>query len=207
MPPAKDRRTRLDPVVRRHQIIEAAALAFRSHDPGAVTFEEIADAAGVSRALVHNYFGDRGGLLAAVYLHTFGDLNAELNATVVSTLPPEERVRAIVAGYLRFAADHAEAWRLLQLTTGTSHPAVLAARRAHMQQLAAAWGGSPVARVVAYGVVGMLESATCDWLQERDADVDDIAEALFDLLWTGLSSLAGRGIALPQHRPPASVPT
>ena len=40
---------------------------FKGRDPSEVTFEEIADAAGVSRALVYNYFGDRRGLVAAVF--------------------------------------------------------------------------------------------------------------------------------------------
>jgi AcrR family transcriptional regulator len=205
--PTKDQRTRLDPEVRRLQIIEAAARTFRGRDPGEVTFEEIAEAAGVSRALVYNYFGDRGGVLAAVYLHTFGDLNAELNATIAATLPPEERMRAIVRGYLRFAVEHPEAWRLLEVTASASHGPVAAARRAHMESLAAQWGGSPVARIVAFGVVGLLESATLDWLQSRDADIDALADVLHDLVWTGLSSLATYGIALPPRRPAASVPT
>ena len=57
--------TRLDPEVRRELILDAAEEVF---EPAAaeVTFEAVADAAGVSRALVYNYFGDRSGLLAAV---------------------------------------------------------------------------------------------------------------------------------------------
>lgn len=207
MSPSKDQRTRLDPEVRRRQIVEAAASTFRGRDPGEVTFEEIAEAAGVSRALVYNYFGDRSGVIAAVYLHTFGDLNDELNATIVATLPPEERVRAIVRGYLRFAVEHPEAWRLLQVATGASHGPVAAARRTHMESLAEQWGGSPLARIVAFGVVGLLESATLDWLQSSDADIDALADVLHDLLWTGLSSLTTHGIALPTRRPRASVPT
>lgn len=202
----KDQRTRLDPEVRRHQIVEAAARAFRGRDPAEVTFEEIAETAGVSRALVYNYFGDRGGLLAAVYEHTFGDLNAELDATIGDSLAPEERLRGIVRGYLRFAFDHTDAWLLLQRATGTSHPAVLAVRRKHMESLADQWGHSPVGRIVAFAVVGLLESSTFDWLRQRDVDIEEATDVLFDLLWTGLSSLARRGIALPQGGAKASMP-
>src|SRR6185503_18095169 len=52
---------------RREQILDAAAVVFIGRDPVDVTFEEIAEAAGVSRALVYNYFGDRNGLLEALY--------------------------------------------------------------------------------------------------------------------------------------------
>ena len=50
--------------------MEAAAEVFRQHDPATVRFDEVAQAAGVSRSLVYAYFGDRGELIAAVHLHT-----------------------------------------------------------------------------------------------------------------------------------------
>ncbi len=201
------RRTRLDPAVRRTQIIEAATRTFRGRHPAEVTFEEIAEAAGVSRALVYNYFHDRGGLLAAVYLETFGTLLAELNAKVDPTLPPGERIRAIVRCYLEFAVRHPEAWALLQLTGTTQHPEVVEARRRHMAELAAWWGGSAAARVVAYGVVGLLEASSFEWVRTRETSLDELAEVLFDLVWFGLSSLHSHGIALPDHRARESVPT
>ena len=201
-------RTRLDPELRRRQIVEAAVGVLADTDPMEVTFEEIAEAAGVSRALVYNYFGDRGGLLAAVYLHTFDELNHELNETIDPHMPPDERLQAIVQGYLRFALDHAATWRLLQLTTAVNHPAVQNARQHHMERLALAWGAEgPEGRTLAYGVIGLLESATFDWLRDHDTDLDRLSALIFDLLWTGLSSLERHGIALPEFRARESVPT
>jgi AcrR family transcriptional regulator len=180
---------------------------YEQHDPAEVTFEEIAEAANVSRALVYNYFGDRGGLLAAVYLNTMDELIVELNVRIGPTLPPEERIRRIVHGYVVFADEHPAAWRLLQVTAAMSHPALLSARRSYMEQLAAWWGGKATARIVAFGVVGMLEAATSDWLRERDADLNVLSDVLFDLLWRGVGSLGPHGIALPEHRDASSVPT
>ncbi len=60
------RRTRLDPDTRRRSIVQAASEVMLGHDPMEVSIELVAEAAGVSRALIYNYFGDRGGLLAAV---------------------------------------------------------------------------------------------------------------------------------------------
>jgi hypothetical protein len=54
-----------------------------------VTFEEVADAAGVSRALVYNCFGDRRGLVAAVFQrHT-----DRLHAAVVAGFDGNESFR------------------------------------------------------------------------------------------------------------------
>ena len=58
---------RLDPATRRALLVEAASGVFRGRDPSDVSFEEVAEAGGVSRSLVYAYFGDRGGLIAAVY--------------------------------------------------------------------------------------------------------------------------------------------
>ncbi len=208
MPQTGRGRTRLQPDVRRTQIIEAAARVLDGRDPMDVTFEEIALAAGVSRALVYNYFGDRGGLLAAVYLHTFDQLNQLLNDSVNADEPAEQRVHSIVKRYVRFAADNRGAWRLLHVTGTTDHPSVRGARKRHMEQLAEAWGaGGPEGRIVAYAVVGLLETATLDWLNDKDMECDDVADLLFDLMWTGLSSLERHGIALPESRPRAPVAT
>jgi AcrR family transcriptional regulator len=184
--------------VRRGLIIDAAASVFSGRDPAEVTFEEIAEAASVSRALVYNYFGDRGGLLAAVYLRSFENLNAQLRASIDRGLTPVDRVRATVRVYLLFARDNPAGWRLLQMAGAMDHPAVVEARRQQMDDLARGLGGTTEARTVACGIVGLLESATLDWLHGLDVDVDveRLADILFDLVWTGLSSLATYGIAI-----------
>src|ERR687891_398237 len=68
-------RRRLEPGRRRAEIVQAASALYRGRDPATVRFEEVADAAGVSRSLVYAYFGDRGGLLAAVYLYSLAGLD------------------------------------------------------------------------------------------------------------------------------------
>lgn len=195
--------TRLDPETRRTQIIEAATRLFEERDPSEIPFEEIADAAGVSRALVYNYFGDRGGLLAAVLLHHFEGVNAHLSAAMDPDDPPSERVRAVVGAYLEFAAGHPGAWRLLRVARAVEHPLVLQARRDRMREIAAAFGGSDDAVVVAYGITGLVEEATIEWLQAGAREPGRVGTLIHDLLWSGLESLARHGLEM---RPPA-VPT
>jgi AcrR family transcriptional regulator len=59
-------RTRLSPDLRREQILQAASAAFRGADYSAVGLDAIADAAGVTRGLLHHYFGSKRGLYLAV---------------------------------------------------------------------------------------------------------------------------------------------
>jgi AcrR family transcriptional regulator len=189
--------TRLDPAVRRIQIVEAAARLFEDHDPLVVTFEEIADAAGVSRALVYNYFGDRGGLLAAVFLHHFASVNEVIRTAVAEAESAEDRFRCTVRAYLDFAVAHPGAWRLLSVARANDHPAVVEARELRMLELAESWGGSTEARIVAYALVGMLEAATLDWLRSTDeVTLDSVAAILLDLIWRGMPGLAEHGIGM-----------
>lgn len=198
MPREGRTRTRLDPDVRREQIVEAAEAVFAGRDPADVTFEEIAEAASVSRALVYNYFGDKGGLVAAVYLRTFRRLDAELNATVqASHGGPVDRLRAVVERYLSFARENAGAWKLIGTAEAAVHPAIQQARRKRYGEMARSWGGTPEARMLARGVVGFLEAATLDWLDTPDIDLDRAADVLHAMLWSGLSDLAAYDITFP----------
>lgn len=189
----------MDPEIRREQIVAAAHEVFQDRDPNDVTFEEIADAAGVSRALVYNYFGDRGGLMAAVYLRSFERLDEELNDAVDPDLEPEERIRKTVHAYLSFARKNSSAWHLIASAGTAQHPAVQSARRKRMERMGDAWGGGARARIVARAVVGMLEAATLDWLESQDEDLDELADILSNLVWGGLSGLAAHGIAVPER--------
>lgn len=59
-------RTRLDPDVRRDQILDAAAALFRDSEYSTVPLALVAERAGVTRGLVHHYFGSKRGLYLAV---------------------------------------------------------------------------------------------------------------------------------------------
>jgi AcrR family transcriptional regulator len=181
--------TRLDPTVRRAQIVDAATVSFHQRDPSSVSLEEVAERAGVSRSLVYAYFGDRGGLIAAVYLRNVERLDDELGQVIETALPDEMRLARIVRRYLEFARDNAPAWHLMAATGGVQHPAVQAARRRRIERIASAWGGAPEARLLARGVIGLLEAAALDWIEYQDCELDRAADVLFAVLWSGLSGL------------------
>jgi AcrR family transcriptional regulator len=185
---------RLDPAIRRSLLVEAAAAVFRGRDPSEVSFEEVAEAGGVSRSLVYAYFGDRGGLIAAVYLHNLERLDRELGKALDERLPDEVRLRRIIRRYLLFARDNEAAWNVMAAAGALQHPAIQAARRERIERIAAAWGGTPTARLIARGVVGLLEAGAQDWVDYRDAGLERATDILFAALWEGLSGLRNRGL-------------
>lgn len=185
---------RLDPATRRAQLIDAAAVVFRGRDPNDVSFEEVAEAGGVSRSLVYAYFGDRGGLIAAVYLHNLERLDAELGRALHQRLPDEVRLRRLIRRYLLFARDNRPSWDLMAAAGALQHPAVQGARRARIERIAAAWAEEPAARLIAQGVVGLLEAGAQDWVDYRDCGIERATDVLLAVLWEGLAGLPSRGI-------------
>jgi len=200
MPRHRQTRTRLDPRTRRAQILDAAESVLRATSPSELTFEQVAEAAGVSRALVYNYFGDRSGLLAAVELRTLEDLNSSLHASMDATLDPAAQLRPLALAYLAFAEAHGPTWTLLAHSGGVHHPSVEAARRIRVERLATLWGGTEQAAVAARTVTTVLESATITTLgADGEATADALArvETVCRILTSGLD--AGLGHPAPLH--------
>jgi AcrR family transcriptional regulator len=185
-------RTRLDPQVRREQILEAAERVFQARDPGEVTFEDLATEAGVSRALVYNYFGDKGALVAAVYVRSLSRLHRALSDAVDPEAPDAERLRATVRCYLGYAAENSAGWRLMGATAGFDHPDVRRVRRRRFEDLSREWGDGTGARLLARGVIGFLEGATLAWIEAGAPNIEAVTDLLCTTLWQGLST-AQRG--------------
>jgi len=187
-PPPTRVRTRLDPERRREQLLDAAEAVFDGRDPLEVTFEQVADQAGVSRALVYNYFGDKFGLIAAVYVRWALELDRDLAAAFASGDPPEERLRRVIRCHLDFAARHADVAAAVQSTEAHAHPVVNQARLRRVDRVATAWGPTAEDRIVARGVLALLERVALDRIDEPDLDRQAVEDLLFDLLWPGLSA-------------------
>lgn len=183
------RRARLDPAARRAQIVEAAAEVFRRRDPATVRFDEVAQAAGVSRSLVYAYFGDRGELMAAVHLHTLQDVDDELSGLLDAVPTDEGHLHRVVRTFFGIVERNAETWPLFAASGGIVHPAVQEARRSRVQRIADTWGGGPAEVLLARGIIAMLEAAASEWLEHRACSLDDAAHVVSRALWRGVGYL------------------
>ncbi len=198
-------RTRLSPDQRRATIVEAAVRVFEGRDPAAVTFEEIAAEAGVSRALVYNYFGDRGGLMAAVYEQLLSELDEEIGRALVGPLPARQRLHDAVERYVSFARAHARGWQTLAMLAATRHPEVQRARKERYARLGQVWGDSVEAHVVVTGLMGLLEAVTLDWLSDPAMEASRLVELADGLAWSGLEHLVDEGVIAPGQPDPPPV--
>jgi AcrR family transcriptional regulator len=187
-------RTRLARETRREQIVDAAAEVFRGRDAAEVTFEEIADAAGVSRALVYNYFGDRHGLLEAVYRRHLDELQAKVVEALASTRGAREALRRAVDVHLEFASTDPTGYRY---AAGKTPFAGLAdAQRDEVRGLANVYGGSGEAVLVARGVITAAREMVLQWLDDGCLDRDQACAVISAFLWGGLFEAHPLGLTL-----------
>lgn len=96
MPEGK-RRTRLSPEARRDQLLDIAAAVVADEGTQAMTMERVAEGAGVSKALVYRYFGNRSALLLELYERE-SDTRPLANR-IRGARTFEDRLRAITAPY------------------------------------------------------------------------------------------------------------
>ena len=187
-------RTRMNRVERREQILRAAAEVFQGRDPADVTFEEIADAAGVSRALVSNYFGDRGGLVEAVYQRHVEALRARVDEALQSARGCREAMRRLVRLHLEYAASDPAGYRYAARQT-TFGPLRHGDERP-LADMATAYGDGPEADLLATGTVAAIRAMTMRWLDGGAPDIARAEELIFHFLWTGISRISDLGVGL-----------
>lgn len=101
-------RTRLAPDSRRRSILDAAAALYASRPYDEVSTTEVAEAAGVTRGLVHHYFGSKRDLFLEVMRETV--LMPDTDLPDLSDLPLNERVDRTIDWILAAATTYGQAW-------------------------------------------------------------------------------------------------
>lgn len=99
-----ERRRRLDPAVRRDLILDEAARVVMADGVSAVSMERLGRDAGISKALVYNYFASRNELLKALLLREYGRFQEEGQAVAAGVEDFAELVRVTTRAYLDHVA-------------------------------------------------------------------------------------------------------
>src|SRR3954466_14749623 len=103
--------SRLDPAQRRDQILDAANALFAERAYDEVSIEDIASSAGVTRGLVHHYFGGRNDVYVGLLERLGTQREAEMGP------PPGRRGAARVADTVSRWLEWTEANRTIWLAT------------------------------------------------------------------------------------------
>lgn len=138
----------------------------------------MATAAGVSRALVHAYLGDRRGLIDAVQVRVIGRLDAWVGHGFGRAATRAGKLAALVHGTFAFVDAERDAWGVLVASGGLDHPAFHGVRGRWAAGLATDGDPTdPAAMAIVLAVVGGAGTWT-----NRGTDPTDVIRALAPLL-------------------------
>ncbi len=165
-----------------------------ARDGNGASLEAIATEAGVTKPIVYARVGSRAELSNALAARLADRLIAAARAEVGSRLD-----RATLSAFLRATLQTIGAHRelFMYVTRGsagdTSERALyLAGKSAQpLAELLARWRerqgrDASVAVPWAYAIIGMLNLVSLWWLEEGDQPVDELADQLAELVWSGM---------------------
>lgn len=140
----------------------------------------MASAAGVSRALVHAYVGDRRGLLDAVQVRIVGRADTWVGHGLRRATSATEALRALTGGLFAFVDAERDAWGVLVASGGLDHPALHGVRGRWATALSGPDRGV-APDVAAQAAVGALVFGVGGWVN-RGIDPSEVTAVLLRTL-------------------------
>ena len=183
-PPPK--RVRLAVEDRRAQLLELGLRAFTSKAYDAVSIDDIAAKAGISRSLLFHYFPTKHAYYLAVLGHTAEQLLAVTLREGVGE--PAERLRAGLEAYFGFVEQHGKTYaallrggvgsdplvqRLVERTRGR----IVETIRDALAPVLPASAEGPRLRAGLRGWIGLVEALALDWIDHRDLAREELVAA------------------------------
>jgi len=164
----------------------------------AVSMDEIASEAGITKPVLYRHFGDKDGLYEALTERYVDELKTALKPAIKAG-EPRDRLAAAIDAYLAYVEREPERYRFLLHASERPRTAGIVAdfRRRHIAECAFTAednlrraGIDPgFAEPWAQCVSGMIRAAGTSWLEARSLPRDRLADYLTTILWEGFSSL------------------
>ena len=187
-------------------MLSAAREVFVESGYHAAAMDEIAARAGVTKPVLYQHFGSKRDLYLAVLDSSVDQFLESIGHALRSTDDNRSRVTATIDAYLRFISQDDAAYRLVFESDLVNAPDVrdrvqrVNALSAEMvcEVIAADTGLSRAeALLLAYGLLGMAQTAALRWLRDPEGmDPEGAAHLLSALAWRGISGF-------PLSHPPA----
>ena len=188
-------RSRLSVDERRTQLLDLGRRLFNARPYDAISIDEIAAAAGISKGLLYHYFPSKRHFYVEVV--RVGAEHVQRLTAVRPELAPAAQLRASIDSFLTYVEKNAAAYgHLLRSGVGTDPEAsaiVEGTRRAMVDQVLRSIGladGRPLVRLVIRGWVGFSEGVTLEWADRRDVPRRDVLKLLATAFETTLTAAA-----------------
>jgi AcrR family transcriptional regulator len=182
---------------RRDELLDVADRVIQARGT-AVSMDEIASEAGITKPVLYRHFGDKDGLYEALTQRYVDDLASALRPAV-ATDDPRSRLAAAIDAYLLYVEREPERYRFLLHAGEQPRTASIVAefRRNHIsncsftavENLEKAGLDPAFAEPWAQCVNGMVRAAGSSWLESRSLPRALLVEYLTTILWDGYGAL------------------
>ena len=195
-------RRRLRAADRRALIVAAAAVEFGRRGHHDARLEDIARAAGTTKAVIYDHFPGKGALHAEVVTRASQDLLAAVAAAVTAGATPEARFRAGVKAGFELIAARPDVRTLLLGAPGADAAVARAsasAQRTARAAMAALYLSEPTflagarnrrarAEHVAQGAIGTINGLAVLGVEQK-LTPEQLTNLAMDLLWPGIDAM------------------
>src|SRR3954452_19889721 len=106
-------RTRLSRADREEQLVAAARVLFGERGYAGATMDDVAQAVGVTKPLLYNYFGNKERLFLACLERSGDALAATIGEAVTATSSPTDALRAGMRAFFAFVDADRAGWSVL----------------------------------------------------------------------------------------------
>lgn len=203
--------TRMTGPQRHEQLVGVGRTVFADRGFAAATVEEIAERAGVSKPVVYEHFGGKGGLYEVVIAREIDELSTRMRAAVSTDQPRVAGEQAALA-FLTYIDEREDGFRVLIRDAPVGHSdgglatvmSDVAERveRLLLDTFADRGFDEEAAPMYARMLIGAVAMVGEWWLEAGKRDRDRMAAHVVNLLWNGLRGLQPEPSPLTVASPP-----
>lgn len=186
---------------RREQLVSVGRELFAEKGFEAVTVEEIAAEAKVSKPVVYEHFGGKEGLYAVVVDREMSDLLTRINDALTPG-DPKHLLQSVVLAWLDYIQSETQGFRVLvrDSAPGVAQGSFASLLRDVAERVAGRLAeefdkrdfNPKLADMYAQMLVGMVSSTGVWWVDVQKPKRDELAAHLVNLAWNGLSHMAAK---------------
>ncbi|USR79211.1 TetR/AcrR family transcriptional regulator [Arcanobacterium pinnipediorum] len=193
------KRQRMTRVERRDQLIGIGRRLFAARGYDAVSIEEIAHAANVSKPVVYEHFGGKEGLYQVIVDRETTAVNTILHAALGTGKSPRESLEAVVLGLLDYIEENPDGFGLMvhqspDVVAGGRFSTIISDMGDHLDQLLGAYVEKlqfppDAMSLYAQMLSGLMGIVGQSWAVNRQLEKRVMAAHLVNLMWNGLHHL------------------
>ena len=201
------RRRRMPAAQRREVILTAAEETFGRSGYHGASLDDVAHAAGVSKALIYEHFSSKRDLHASLLDAHATEIFTRVEAAVARGQTGEQRLRNGIDAFLAFVEEHRDAWRALFRDAADPEVAALVAgvqERATgtIARLIASGPNAPAGGgrgtgvdIYSHMLSGAVQSLATWWQDHREVPREVLVDRAIEFCWHGVARRAERAPA------------